>query len=84
MNRLHETFHVKCLKKLHKLNKNAANWAVHGDLGRFKLMTTVECRMIGFWCMLLNGNRSNLSFLMFSLLENHKGVVGSDVKANLI
>ena len=66
-----ESFHIKFLKRLLKVNKYTANCMVYGELGRFKLSRKIECRMISFWCRLLNGNQNKLSFLMYRLLRSH-------------
>ncbi|KAF7645281.1 hypothetical protein LDENG_00207060, partial [Lucifuga dentata] len=51
------------------LKSHCTHITSHGEVGRFKLKQKGECRMIGFWCRLLNGRRSKLSFLLFMLLK---------------
>ena len=43
---------------------------VWGELGRFPVEFTINCRMLGFWHKLRNGNNNKISCILYKMLYN--------------
>ena len=64
-----ESFHLKFLENILRVNKYTPNCMVYGKLGRHKLVNTVEVRMVSFWGRLINVDTHKLSCMMYRLLR---------------
>ena len=62
-----EAFHLKYLKQTLKLAKSTPNCMIYGELGRHKLIKTIEVRMVNFWCELINSSGHKLSICSLKL-----------------
>jgi len=65
-----EAFHLKYLKQVLKLAKFTPNCMIYGELGRHKLIKTIEVRMVGFWCEILNSSEHKLSHMFLKALKS--------------
>ena len=68
-----EQMHLKFCKRILKVRNTTPNFMVYGELGRFPLQIRVKCRMISYWCKVVN-NSSKLSSSLYRLmlsLKNH-------------
>jgi hypothetical protein len=44
---------------------------VYGELGRYPISIDIKVRMIKFWCKLIMGKQSKLSYICYKLLYNN-------------
>ena len=65
-----EVFYRKFCKQLLRLNSSTSNCMIYGELGKYPMMKTVECRMLNFWCRIINSKDYKLSKIMYRLLKN--------------
>ena len=74
-----ESFHMKFCKKILKVHNYTANCMAYGELGRHKLIKTVEVRMVTFWARIVNGSKYKLSYTLYNLLRtlHEKGIYSS-------
>jgi hypothetical protein len=49
-----ETLHLKFCKRLLGVKQSTCNMGVYGELGRYPLYITRHCRIIKYWCKLVN------------------------------
>lgn len=62
-----EKLHVKFCKFVLKLNKTTANCMALGELGRLKLRSVIDKRMISYWIKLVNGKENKISCKLYKL-----------------
>ena len=55
-----EKFHKRFLKHPLKVNRGTANCMVYGEVGRFKVDSLVDRRMINFWLCIVHGKESKI------------------------
>lgn len=74
-----ESFHMKFCKKILKVHNYTANCMVYGELGRHRLIKTIEVRMVTFWARIVNGSKYKLSYTLYNLLRtlHEKGIYSS-------
>jgi len=62
-----EVFFRKYLRNMLRVNKSTSNCMIYGETGATELELIVNQRMVAFWCRLLCGRKSKLSYIMYSL-----------------
>ena len=69
--KLFESFYLRYLKYILKLNKSTSNCMLYGELGVHKIDITVKCRMISFWLKLATDeNENKFAIKMFYYLKS--------------
>ena len=63
-----ELFYKKFLKSTLKLYRTTPDCMVYGEFGRGPLQSTVEKRMLGFWCKIISGKDSKLCNIIYRVL----------------
>ena len=66
-----ETFHIKFCKLLLKLHKRTANCMALGELGRLKLRSLIDKRIVSYWCNLMSDKKSKLSTTIYWLCKKN-------------
>ena len=56
--------HSRLFKLILHLKQSTPNFMVYGELGRYPISVIMKVRMIRFWCIILNGKESKLSYLL--------------------
>ena len=65
-----EVFYRKFLRNLLKVNKFTPNCIIYGEVGKSKLQTKVDSRMVLFWAKIVNSKNSKLSKTIYCMLKN--------------
>jgi hypothetical protein len=62
-----ENLHVKFCKIILKLNKSTANCMALGELGRLKLRSLVDKRIVSFWTKIVHGEQTKISCKLYRI-----------------
>ena len=65
-----ETFYRNFLRRLLKVNKLTVNCIVYGEVGKYKLQSTINKKMINFWSKIVTGKETKYSNRLYSLINN--------------
>jgi hypothetical protein len=79
-----EVFYRKFLKRILNLNKYTPNCIVYGEVGKMSLKSIIHTRMATFWCRIVTGKQTKLSFILYSLTKSFNDDISNTFKSSWI
>lgn len=64
-----ESFYRKFLRIILKVNNSTPNCILYGEVGKYKLNSLIERRMINYWIRIVNGKHSKLCYTFYKLVK---------------
>ena len=61
-------FQLKYLKMLLNVKKSTPNNMVRGELGILPLDNIIKCRILNYWCKVINDKQDRINHLLYKLL----------------
>ena len=61
-------FQLKYLKMLLNVKKSTPNNMVRGELGILPLDNIIKCRILNYWCKVINDKQDRINHLMYKLM----------------